>query len=129
MAAEGRTFHQINYALGQGIQNMLRSPLMSMIVISTMMIALSTLGFLLLLLSDLKHVSDELSTQLKIVVFLQDQQDINKLASDIEAMPGVKPPVVKITRLPRASERAAARAPPGRQNPSMPRAARSRAST
>lgn len=98
MAAEGRTFHQINYALGQGIQNMLRSPLMSMIVISTMMIALSTLGFLLLLLSDLKHVSDELSTQLKIVVFLQDQQDINKLASDIEAMPGVKPPVVKITR-------------------------------
>ncbi len=98
MAAEGRTFHQINYALGQGIQNMVRSPFMSLIVISTMMIALSTLGFLLLLLSDLNHVSEELSTQLKIVVFLEDQQDINKLASDVEAIPGVKPPVKKITR-------------------------------
>ncbi|HEY9840242.1 MAG TPA: permease-like cell division protein FtsX [Candidatus Obscuribacterales bacterium] len=98
MAADSRTFHQIGFALGQGAQNMLRSPFMSLIVISTMMIALGTLGFLLLVLSDLNSVSAQLSTQLKIVVFLEDQQDPTKLATDIEALQGVAPPVNKISR-------------------------------
>lgn len=98
MANEGRFFRQVVYALTQGVQNMLRSPFMSLVVISTMMVALSTLGFILLVLSDLNHVSDELATQLKIVVFLEDQQDLDKMAADIEKVPEVVPPVVKVTR-------------------------------
>ncbi|PKL77162.1 MAG: hypothetical protein CVV27_06550 [Candidatus Melainabacteria bacterium HGW-Melainabacteria-1] len=98
MAADQRMFHQISFALRQGGQNMARSPFMSLIVVSTMMIALSTLGFLLLLLSDLNHVSEQLSTQLKIVVFVENQQDHNKLATDIEALPDVAPPVIRISR-------------------------------
>lgn len=98
MAAENRTFHQMGYALGQGLQNISRSPFMSLIVVSTMMIALGTLGFLLLLLSDLNYVSQELSTQLKIVVFLEDQQTLDKMASEIEALPGVVAPVTKIDK-------------------------------
>lgn len=99
MAADsGRLMRQTLYALRQGSQNILRSPFMSLIVVSTMMIALGTLGFLLLLISDLNHVSDQLATQLKIVVFLNDQQDLDKVANDIEAIPEVVAPVTKVTR-------------------------------
>lgn len=98
MAAENRTFHQIGYALGQGAQNMLRSPFMSLIVVSTMMIALATLGFLLLVLNDLNTISTEVATQLKIVVFVEDQQDPDKLAHDIEAIQGVVAPVKVVTK-------------------------------
>jgi len=98
MSNKSRLLRQIWYAIQQSQQNILRSPLMSLIVVSTMMIALSTLGFLLLVISDLNHISDELATQLKIVVFLDDQQDLEKIAADIEALPGVKPPLVKVTR-------------------------------
>ncbi len=94
--ATNRTSHQIGFALVQGLQNMTRSPFMSLIVVSTMMIALSTLGFLLLVISDLNHVSEEISTQLKIVVFLEDEQDVDTLARQIEAEPGVIVPVKKI---------------------------------
>lgn len=89
---------QLIYAMRQGFQNILRSPLMSLIVVSTMVIALSTLGFLLLVVSDLNLISTELATQLKIVVFLEDQQDIDRMAADIENLPGVQPPVIKISR-------------------------------
>lgn len=98
MAADKRILHQIGYALGQGGQNMLRSPFMSLIVISTMMISLATLGFLLLVLSDLNTVSAQVATQLKVVVFVADEQDPDKLAHDIEALAGVVAPVKKITR-------------------------------
>ena len=83
--SEGRFFRQIFYALKQGLQNIIRSPFMSLVVVSTMMVSLATLGFILLVLSDLHHVSDELATQLKIVVFIEDQQDLEKVASDIES--------------------------------------------
>ncbi len=89
---------QLTYAFKQGNQNIARSPFMSLVVVSTMSIALSTLGFLLLVISDLNVVSAELATQLKIVVFLEDQQDLDRMASDIENIGGVAPPVVKITR-------------------------------
>lgn len=89
---------QILYALTQGLQNIRRSPLMSLIVISTKMTALATLGFLLLVISDFNALSAELATQLKIVVFLDDQQDLDKMAADIEKISGVAPPVTKISR-------------------------------
>lgn len=89
---------QLAYAFKQGNQNILRSPFMSLVVVSTMTIALTTLGFLLLVISDLNTVSDQLATQLKIVVFLEDQQDLDRMASDIENIGGVKVPVTKITR-------------------------------
>ncbi|MBF2053048.1 MAG: ABC transporter permease [Candidatus Sericytochromatia bacterium] len=98
MASETHLPRQMLYTLQQSSQNILRSPLMSLIVVSTMLIALSTLGFLLLVMSDLNHMSDEMATQLKIVVFLDDQQDIDKIAGDIEAISGVKQPLVKVDR-------------------------------
>lgn len=89
---------QLTYAFKQGNLNIVRSPFMSLVVVSTMAIALTTLGFLLLVISDLNTVSDTLATQLKIVVFLEDQQDLDRMASDIENIGGVKLPVTKITR-------------------------------
>lgn len=89
---------QLTYAFKQGNLNVIRSPFMSLVVVSTMTIALTTLGFLLLVISDLNTVSDSLATQLKIVVFLEDQQDLDRMASDIENIGGVKLPVTKITR-------------------------------
>lgn len=89
---------QVTYAFKQGNLNIIRSPFMSLVVVSTMAIALTTLGFLLLVISDLNTVSDTLATQLKIVVFLEDQQDLDRMASDIENIGGVKLPVTKITR-------------------------------
>ena len=89
---------QLTYAFKQGNLNIIRSPFMSLVVVSTMTIALTTLGFLLLVISDLNTVSDTLATQLKIVVFLEDQQDLDRMANDIENIGGVKLPVTKITR-------------------------------
>lgn len=96
--SEGRFFRQVFYALRQGTQNIFRSPFMSLVVVSTMMVSLATLGFILLVLSDLNYVSDELATQLKIIVFIEDQQDLDKVASDIEKLQNVVAPVVKISR-------------------------------
>lgn len=98
MANDQRLSGQVLYASAQGLQNIRRSPLMSLIVVSTMTIALSTLGFLLLLISDMNAISETLATQLKIVVFLEDQQDLDRMASDIEKLPSVVPPVIKISR-------------------------------
>jgi cell division transport system permease protein len=86
------------FSLQQGIQNLVRGPFMSMVVVSTMTVALGVLGFLLLTLSDLTYISEQMSTQLKIVVFLQDQQTPEKAALEIEKIKGVKSPVVQISK-------------------------------
>ncbi|MBT9546406.1 MAG: ABC transporter permease [Candidatus Sericytochromatia bacterium] len=86
------------FSLQQGLQNMVRSPFMSLVVVSTMTVALGVLGFLMLTLSDLTYISQQMSTQLKIVVFLQDQQTPESAAALIEGIKGVKAPVVQISK-------------------------------
>jgi len=86
------------FSLQQGTQNLVRSPFMSLVVVSTMTIALGVLGFLLLTLSDINYMSEQMSSQLKIVVFLQDDQKPETAAAQIEAIKGVRPPVVSVSK-------------------------------
>lgn len=86
------------FSLQQGTQNIQRSPFMSLLVISTMTIALGVLGFLILTISDLNYLSEQMSTHLKIVVFLEDDQTLEAAAAQIENIPGVRPPVVQISK-------------------------------
>lgn len=98
MADVSKVARQWVFGLQQGIQNIRRSPLMSLLVISTMTIALSVLGLLILTISDLNYLSEQMSTHLKIVVFLQEDQKPEAAAALIESIQGVRPPVVQISK-------------------------------
>lgn len=98
MADTHKLTRQWLFSFRQGTQNITRSPFMSLLVVSTMTIALSVLGFLLLTISDLNYLSLQMSTHLKIVVFLSDDQTPEAAATRIQEIKGVLAPVTQLSK-------------------------------
>ena len=86
-----KSFSRITEFVAQeAMTSMARSAWMSWLVIVTIAVSLSVLGGSWLVVTDLKNISHEIGSQVKLSVFLNSEADAKGVEAAIKEMPNIK---------------------------------------
>ncbi|GIW21994.1 MAG: cell division protein [Candidatus Sericytochromatia bacterium] len=81
---------QINFCIEESIKNFVRSGWMSVIVITTMVSAISIFGGFWLILKDFEYITNNIGSKLQIIAFLKQNSDLDKTYSIVSKIDGIK---------------------------------------
>jgi cell division transport system permease protein len=83
-------FRIMEFVAQEAMTSMARSAWMSWLVIVTIAVSLSVLGGSWLVVTDLKNISHEIGSQVKLSVFLNTEADAKGVEAAIKEMPNIK---------------------------------------